>query len=94
MFEVQELAKEIKETDKVKEIKTFIKKFSDISGEKAKKLMDDLQKLDIIKLRQNDIIKITDILPENATELNKIFTEISLDADETAKILGAIKSNI
>lgn len=94
MFEVTELAKGMKETDKLGEMKAFIKKFSDITPEKARKLKEEIQGLDIIKLKETDIIKIVDILPENAAELNKIFTEIGLDADETNKILDAIKKNI
>ncbi len=93
MFEAKEIVDEMKETEKTKEIKAFVKKFSDIDGEKAKKLKEALEKLDILKLKNTDIIKIIDILPENATELNKIFTEVSLDTEETNKILDAIKNN-
>lgn len=93
MHEVKAMLKNVKETDKSKEIESMIKKFSKINAEKAEKLKEALQNLGIIKLKQADIIKIIDILPENAIELNKIFTEVSLDADETNKILEAIKNN-
>lgn len=93
MYEVKELLGSIKETEKTKEINSFIKKFLKLNPEKSKKLKDALEKLDMIKLKPNDIVKIVDILPENAAELNKIFTETSLDADETTKILETIKSN-
>jgi DNA-directed RNA polymerase subunit F len=93
MYEVKELLDSIKETDRTKEIKSFVKKFLKLSPEKAKKLKEELQKLDIMKLKPADIAKIVDILPENAAELNKIFTETTLDADETNKILETIKSN-
>jgi DNA-directed RNA polymerase subunit F len=92
MYEVKELLEEARETEKGKELKGFIKKFSKLTNEKSKKLKEELEKLELIKLKQSDIIKIVDIAPENATELNKIFTETSLDADETAKILETIKS--
>jgi len=93
MYEVKDILKNVKETEKSKETESMIKKFSKISTEKAEKLKEALQNLGIIKLKQADIIKIIDILPENAAELNKIITEVSLDADETDKILGTIKSN-
>ena len=81
MYEVKELLEEARETEKGKELKGFIKKFSKLTNEKSKKLKEELEKLELIKLKQSDIIKIVDIAPENATELNKIFTETSLDAD-------------
>jgi len=93
MYEAKEILEKIEETDRTKEVKNFIKKFSVIDEKKSKKLKEDLKKLDIIKLREQDILKIVDIAPENATELNKIVIEASLDADETNKILEAIKNN-
>lgn len=93
MYEVEEMAEKLKETERAKEIRGFIKKFIKLSPEKSKKLKKDLEALDIIKLKTADIIKIIDVAPENAAELNKIFSEISLDSDETNKILEAIKSN-
>ena len=38
-----------------------------------------------------DISKIIDILPDKAEEVNKIFIDISLDENETKKILDTIK---
>jgi len=94
MYEVQELVSNIKETDKIKEILGYIKKFSNTDVKKGLKIKEELTKLDIIKLKESDIIKISDIAPENATELNKIATEANLDSDETNKILETIKQNL
>ena len=44
-----------------------------------------------MKLKTENISKIIDIIPENAEDLNKIFTEVGLDEDETKKILEAVK---
>ncbi len=93
MYETSEIIEDLKETDRSKDIKAFIKKFSETTPAKAKKIKAEIEGLGIIKLKNTDIVKIIDILPENAIELNKIFTEISLDADETNKILDAIKNN-
>ena len=93
MQEAKSLLDNVKDTDRTKEIKAFIKKFSKLDEKKSEKLKEELGKLDIIKLKAGDIVKIVDILPENAAELNKIFTETSLDADETNKILETIKKN-
>jgi len=93
MYEAKEILENVAENDKTKDIEQFIKKFSKLTDEKAKKLKEALEKLDILKLRSSDIIKIVDVAPENAVELNKLFTEVSLDADETNKILETIKNN-
>lgn len=93
MYETLDLIDGLKETDRSKDIKAFIKKFSETTPAKAKKLKEELENLNLIKLKNTDIVKIIDVLPENAVELNKIFTEVSLDSDETSKILDAIKNN-
>ncbi|MDP1729527.1 MAG: hypothetical protein Q8L27_04980 [archaeon] len=93
MNETEEILKNLKETDRNKDMRTFIDKFSKLDNKKAKKLKEDLENLGIIKLRISDIVKIVDIYPENAVELNKILTETSLDADETNKVLETIKNN-
>jgi len=93
MYEVKELLETLKETDLNKDMKAFIKKFENLNTEKSKKLKEAIEKLDMMKLRRSDVAKIVDIVPEDATELNKIFVDTSLDADETNKILEAIKNN-
>lgn len=93
MHEALEVAENLKETDRTKQIGEFIKKFSDVDPKKAKKVKEAIEALSLIKLRETDIIKIVDLMPETATELNKVFSETSLDAEETAKILDAIKNN-
>lgn len=93
MCEVVKTLESVNETDKVKDTKIFIKKFSKIDIKRAEKLTRELEGLGLLKLKSADIAKIIDILPEDATELNKIFTEVTLDADETNKILETIKVN-
>lgn len=86
MAEVLEYTKKEKESS----ITKFIKKFSD-STIKAGEMREKLQRLNLIKLKPEHISKIIDLMPENQEELNKIFTDISLDEDETKKILDTIK---
>lgn len=69
----------------------FIKKFNKINFKDAVELKKQLNDLHLIKLRSDHIIKIIDLLPENQDELNKIFVDVSLDEDETKKILDTIK---
>ena len=73
------------------EISAFIKKFNKLKVKDAKELKQEIQNLNLIKIKSENIVKIVDILPENAEELNKIFVDVSLDEDETKKILDTIK---
>ncbi|MCW8966069.1 MAG: hypothetical protein OQK82_05200 [Candidatus Pacearchaeota archaeon] len=72
----------------------FIKEFSKLSVGDAKKMREKLGSLELLKIKDEDITKIIDILPENSEELNKILTGVSLDEDETKKILDTIKEFI
>ena len=74
-----------------KEMLSFIKKFTKLKTKEAKELRKKIQDLELIKLDDKNISKILDVLPENAEELNKIFVGISLDEDETKKILDTVK---
>jgi len=73
------------------EVIGFIKKFNKLKVKDAKELKQEIQNLNLIKIKSENIVKIVDILPENAEELNKIFVDVSLDEDETKKILDTIK---
>jgi len=92
LLETEELIKDFKETEKTKELKSFIKKFAQSDAKTAKKLKEALTNMNLLKLKEKDIVKIVDIMPENAIELNKIVTEAGLDTDETNKILETIKN--
>ena len=93
MYEADEILADLKETDKSREIRTFIKKFSNTDAKTAEKIKKELEALNLIKLKNSDIVKIVEILPENAIELNKIIIEASLDENEINKILDTIKTN-
>ena len=62
-----------------------------LSSSDAKELRKKLSDLNLLKLKQEYISEIIDILPENQENLNKIFTDVSLDEDESKKVLDVIK---
>ena len=74
-----------------KELKKFIKRFVKLDVSDAKKLRQELQALDLIKLKPEYISKVIDFLPDDQESLNKIFIDVSLVEDETKKILDTIK---
>jgi DNA-directed RNA polymerase subunit F len=73
------------------ELANFLKQFVKLNEKDSKKLREELNSLKNDKLREEHIVKIIDILPENSDELNKICNDISLEENETNKILDAIK---
>lgn len=72
----------------------FIKKFAKIKSNKAKEMREKIKGLDLIKIKEEHISKLIDLLPENSEDLNKIFSDVGLDEDETKKILDIVKEYI
>ncbi|MFH0808052.1 MAG: hypothetical protein V1888_00330 [archaeon] len=88
MAEVIEL---VGDSEKSEEIKKFIKGFDVLSFKKAKELAKEIRELNLMKLKEDYIVKIVDFVPTSAAELNKTILEVSLDADEVNKILEITK---
>ena len=77
-----------------KEMRIFIKKFIKISLEKGKEMRKRIEGLGMMKINHEHASEIIDLLPEKAEDLAKIFNEVSLDEDETKKILEIVKEYI
>ena len=87
-----ETAEHIKKTkDSGTDVIGFIKKFTKLKIKEARELRKKIEELDLMKVKTEHIVKIIDFLPENPEDLNKIFTDTSLNEDETKKILDTIK---
>jgi len=89
-----EVAEYIKDNENAVELIKFIKKFEKIDYKKAKELKKKIEELNFMKIKQEHISKIIDTMPETAEDLNKIFVDISLDENETKKILDTVKEFI
>ncbi len=74
-----------------KRIRDFIKEFTKTTYEDAVKLKKELEELKILKLKDEHFVKIVDFMPIDASELNKVLTEVSLDSDEVTKIVDVVK---
>ena len=81
----------IGDSDKADGIKKFVKAFDVLSFKKAEEMTEELKALDLIKMKEEYIVKIVDFVPVSAVELNKVIIEVSLDADEVNKILEITK---
>lgn len=73
------------------EIISFIKRFVKLNEKDAKALRVELEELGLAKIKDEYLVKIIDLLPEDASDLNKIFVDVSLDEDEIHKILDITK---
>lgn len=81
----------MKKTEKNADAIGFVKKFTKLSVKEAKEMREKIRKLDIMKIKEEDISKIIDVMPEDAKDLNKVFVDVSLEEDEAKKILDTIK---
>jgi len=77
--------------DEGKEVKAFIKKFTELNEKDAKELRAELKKLNLMKVNDKDISKVIDVFPENRDELNKVLISSALDDEEAQKILEIVK---
>jgi len=88
MIEVKEI---VGSSGKNKELVSFIKKFINLKVKRAKEFSTKIKELELMKIRPEHIVKIIDLVPEKEEELNKIFSDVSLNEDETKRILETIK---
>ena len=93
MNEAQEIVKDLPDSEKKQEMELFLKKFVKAKPAQAKKIKEELEKLDLMKMKREHAVKIVDLLPEDASDLNKIFTDVSLNEDEINKILEIVKNS-
>jgi len=93
LAETKEILKGL-EGERKEEIEKYIKKFNKTKIANAKKIMQEIEKLENLKIKQEHIAKIIDLLPEDGSDINKIFSDVSLDENETKQILEIVKNNI
>lgn len=91
--EVEKIIEDSPDSDKKEEMKQFLKKFLKTKDGQAKKIKEGLEKLDLLKMKREHLVKIIDILPGDASDLNKIFVDVSLTEDEINKILEVVKNS-
>src|SRR3989344_4229645 len=87
LVEAQQL---VKANDGSKEIEPYFGKFIKLKVKEVGELKKELEGLENHKIKPEDIIKIIDILPEDASDLNKIFSDISLDENEIKQIADIV----
>ena len=74
-----------------KELANYFKQFSKLGAEKAAELKAALHKLNNIKIKEEYLVKIVDLLPRANEDISKIFHDVSLNEEEINAILGVDK---
>ena len=93
MSEVSKILETIADSDKKEQIEIHLKKFLKKKSEKANKIKEELEGLGMLKLKERHIVKVMDVMTEDVSDINKIFTDVDLTEDETNKILEIVKNN-
>ena len=87
-----EVALNLKNVDENKPIHNYIKKFKSLDKQKSDKLVESVRALNNPKIKEEDIVKVADFLPRDSEDVNKIFTEVSLNEEEINSILQIVKN--
>lgn len=88
MAEVKEYIKNLEEK---KTMEVYLKKFGNLSKDKAEKLKEELIATKNAKLNADSIVKIIDFLPRDNEDLNKVLGEVNLSEEESKSILDIVK---
>ncbi len=86
---------QVEDNKRASKVLTYIKKFVKIKPDKQNALLKSLEELDLIKLKRGHLVKIVDLMPEDAEDLKKIFvgSDITLEQDEINSILERVKKH-
>lgn len=91
MTEIESLVGESESGDNIKKFLYKFKNKKDMDIKKIFEMKKELSDLDFIKLKDGDIVKIVDFMPEDGSDIAKIVHGTSFDKDEVNKILEIVK---
>lgn len=86
--DVKELAGDLEDKP---ELRDYLKEFSKLDKSKADSLLEAIKSIGNLKIKDESIVKIVDLLPKDSESLLKIFNDISLDEKEIEQILAVVK---
>lgn len=85
------VAKYLPEAEASQPVKDYLKEFTKLSEDKAVELVEKLEGLKSIKLKEAHFVKIADCLPRDAEDVHKVCNDVSLDEQEVNAILDIVK---
>lgn len=87
MAEVKAIVDEMENKD---ELKNYLKTFTKLSKDKALKLVEEINALGNIKIKQENAIKVVDFMPATIEDVRKIFVDTSLTDEEANAIINVV----
>ncbi len=85
-----EAKKLVDENEGREDVKEYFKKFMKLKEKEVIEMKKELEGLNNHKIRKENIVKIIDFLPEDASDINKIFTDVSLEENEIKQITDIV----
>lgn len=86
-----EARKLVSDREETKMVVDYFKKFTKLSEEKAKELIEELEGIGNVKLRAVHFVKIADFLPRDLEDVHKVVNDVSLNEQEANAILDVVK---
>ena len=88
LAEVREIVKGIEEK---KNLEDYLKKYCKLSKEKALSMSEEIRSLNNLKIKNEHIVKVVDLLPKDAEDINKVFNDVSLNEEEINALLEIVR---
>ncbi len=88
LAEVREIVKGIEEK---KNLEDYLKKYCKISKENALSMSEEIRGLNNLKIKNEHIVKVVDLLPKDAEDINKVFNDVSLNEEEINALLEIVR---
>jgi len=88
---IAEVKEHVKDLDETKQIHNYIRKFGKMDKKKAQEIAEKVRALNNNKINEANITKVIDFLPKTSEDVNKIFSEVSLNEQEANAILEITK---
>jgi len=85
-----EAKKLVEDNEGREDVKGYFKKFMKLKEKDALEIKKELEGLNNHKIRKENITKIIDFLPEDASDVNKIFIDVSLEENEIKQITDIV----
>ncbi len=94
-LEIEKIRKREKEPSiRVTKVEDYLNSLSHLAAEKEKKLIEEIKKLEIPRLKDEHIIKIADVLPKTVDDMKLTMQGyvISVSNDNLKKIVNAVNA--
>jgi len=90
---ITEVKEYVKDVEGKEALVKYMKKFGKVSKEQHNKMKKAIISLNNPKIKEENIAKVIDFLPEDHEDVNKIFPEANLNEEEAKALVEIVKGN-